>query len=133
MQLKRNSDYLLRIVFFLAKNRINNSEKLYFSAKEICRMCCLPYAITLGILTQLIERKLVCMTEDDTVHKYRAEIQLLDSTLYDILIITERTMDVFDLFDPKNKQYQHIVRLFSTIEKECEGAFKKTIRQITDR
>lgn len=119
MQLKRDTDYLLRIALYLGERGTEDTEA-WSELREISRSTGIPH-IVCKRLTELMSEN--GMLDRRSGPLYRANAGLMGSSMKDLICLTEDTVDVFAVFEKSYSRYRERAELFSSLEKKCEAVF----------
>ncbi len=95
MQLKRDTDYALRLLLCVAKY----SEKNGISVSDLSRYASVPRATAHRLCSKLTDAELLKEIKEDTRSFYSVRDDIMNKTLLDVVLATEETVDMFAVFD----------------------------------
>lgn len=124
MQLKRESDYTLRIAIFLTREQIAEENK-GIKFKNVCAQTGVPLTVAKRICGMLAEKNLIEIIDDNSCVMIMAKPGLKNKTIYEILDISDDGGSVFAVFNRKNKQYENCGSVFNTIDDQIHRSFKQ--------
>ncbi len=100
MQLKRDTDYALRLWLCIFKS------KSEMTLVELCKATAVPKTIALRLCQRLLEANLLSVTGDgDTGSSYFISPSAANMTLFDLIQAVEGSCKLFAVFDQTNAQY----------------------------
>ena len=101
MQLKRDTEYALRLLFGAAKYAGESGITL----SELCKHTAVPRTIASRLCAKLVEAKLLNEKMIETKPVYFACKDIYEKTLFDIVLATEETLNLFAVFDQSSEMY----------------------------
>lgn len=120
MQLKRDTDYALRILFCLTKQYGGKKEKL--TIQELCQNTRIPKTIVFRLCCKLEEANLLKTTDTaEGYTSYSIESETLNKTVWDVIQATEGNCNIFAIFDRSTELFCH-----------CKDSFEDTNRLLTE-
>lgn len=120
MQLKRDTDYALRIILYIVKQ--SEPEKTWLSIYDLSKNTAVPPAIIARLCRSLAEAKIlnVIPSTDKTV-KFALRRGAMKKTVLDIIRAVEGHNDLFAVFNRSTELYSI-----------CKDYFDETEQQFTD-
>ena len=131
MQLRRETDYALRIMIFFSSLQRTNKEKVSFG--EICRETKVPF-LSAKRICQTFERKGWAEFFEEGTNLTVTPISTIeDITLQNILEVFDDEVKPFHIFDKRNKQYRGTSKLLKTIQDNMSASFENiTLKMVTE-
>lgn len=124
MQLKRDTDYALRILHCL-KDPIEGApkERRGLTQSEIAAQAKIPRATVGRICDCLCESEMICFARDgeNDAKLYSLTDGLNRKTLLDVVEAVEGTGKLFAVFDRKTPMYRGGEAVFDSVQAGCEG------------
>lgn len=134
MQLKRDTDYAIRILLVMAEQARNKIELPELDVNTICQRTAVPRQIALRLCSLLSARGFVKKGETGGRTSYKPEDDLLEKTVLSIIDAVEGQSNLLAVFDGKAeiyKKYGHALASFNAAL--SEELSKTTIQTIIDR
>ena len=101
MQLKRDTDYALRLVLGVAKYADENGILLV----ELCRHASVPQTIAARLCSKLVKAELLKENKTESQMTYSGGDNFQNKTLLDVVQAIEGTADMFAVFDRSTELY----------------------------
>jgi len=124
MQLKRDNDYAMRILFCLKETIVFGEDKqqISFTLSEIASKCGLMRTSTRRICDCLAESGLIHISKTDGTGEtaYYADPSMLKRSLLDVVEAIENTGKIFAVFDKKTRMYKKCRNKLERVERKCE-------------
>lgn len=121
MQLKRDTDYALRMLLYLARQE--DSGESGIAVPEISRQTSIPVAVASRLCKKLENARLLKMVESAG---HRAQFaphnDVLDKTVFDVICAAEGNCSLFAVFDKTTELYAAGKDVFETIERKLADA-----------
>ena len=129
MQLKRDTEYALRILMCAAKQTQNG-----ITALEISRHTAVPVSITIRLCKKLADAKLMqAVSISKNTTGYLLCEEALNQTLYDVISIVEGHSELFAVFDKTTEMFSAGLQYFEDAEKKITCLLKQlTLRKLKD-
>ena len=132
MQLKRDTDYAIRILFVIAESALGKKESQGMELKTICEKAAVPWRIALRLCGALTDAGFI-KKEANKSTAYTSAHNLSEKTLLDIIEAVEGRSNLFAVFDRRTElyaRYGHALELMNDVlSSELE---KMTIQTILD-
>lgn len=131
MQLKRDTDYALRLLLCAARQTCGKASGI--SLQDLSRETMVPTAIATRLCLKMTDADLL----QPAVNSGKAKRYLLgkgamNKTLYDVICAVEAHNDIFAVFDRSTELFSSGSSYFQRVEQELESALNKvTLRQLT--
>ena len=133
MQLKRDTDYAIRILLVMAEPALNEKELQKLELKTICEKTSVPRQIALRLCNLLSDTGFIKKEETDGGTTYMPENDLFEKTLLDIIHAVEGQSNLFAVFDRRAEVYaKYGLALASVNAALSEELSRITIRTILD-
>ncbi len=130
MQLKRDTDYALRLILGVTKYADENGISLF----ELCRHASVPQAIAARLCSKLVEGELLKESAREDRSVYFAGDNIQRKTLLDVVLTIEGTADMFAVFDHSTELYTCGKREFAMAERYLEkGLSGVEIQRLTNK
>lgn len=123
MQLKRDTDYALRILLCVAKENSQNGEGM--TAIELSKSVSVPAAITARLCRKLAEAKL--LRAADLVNggvRYSLRQGALKKTVLDVICAVEDQKNLFAVFDRSTELYSICKDYFDEVDQQLMELLK---------
>ena len=132
MQLKRDTDYALRLMLGVAKYAGENGILL----AELCRYASVPQTIAARLCSKLVKAGLLKDNKANNQPLYFAGDNIQNKTLLDVVQVIEGTVDMFAVFDHSTELYACGKHEFALSERQLESSLsgislKKLINKAT--
>ncbi len=101
MQLKRDTDYALRLMLGVAKYADENGILLV----ELCRHASVPQTIAARLCSKLVKAELLKENKTESQMTYSGGDNFQNKTLLDVVQAIEGTADMFAVFDRSTELY----------------------------
>ncbi len=121
MQLKRDTDYALRLILSTAEYAGENG----ISLPEMCKQATVPRTIASRLCPKLVGAELLkerCISKQPV---YFLGDDVHGKTLLDVVLATEETVDMFAVFD-------HCTELYTSVKDEFESTEQKLIKSLSE-
>lgn len=120
MQLKRDTDYALRLLQCMAKNaQIEGGVALF----ELCRTTGVPKTVAERLCRRLTKAKMITLTDEERLcFEICAETQ--DKTILDVIQAVEGNLNLFAVFDQSTELYKSCKELFAQTEENFANSVK---------
>lgn len=133
MQLKRDTDYAIRILLVMAEPALSKKELQGLDLKTICEKTSVPRQIAIRLCGLLSDAGFIKKEETDGSTTYIPESDLLEKTVLDIIDAVEGQSNLFAVFDRRAAIYaKYGIALASVNAALSEELSKITIRTILD-
>jgi len=124
MQLKRDTDYAIRVLFCLKDTIVSEGGKrqISFTLSEIASNIGLMRPTTRRICDLLTERGLIRRSDTGAAGEiaYYAERSMLRHSLLDVIEAVESTGNILAVFDRKTHMYRNCKTELGRVRKRCE-------------
>lgn len=125
MQLKRDTEYALRLLFCAMQSMKQQDKGL--SSMELSRKAGVPITIGNRLCQTLEEAHLInVMESSDGRRKYIFKNNTKKKTIYDVILAVEGSVEIFAVFDPSSPLYAHGKDCFEWIE----GRVTETLKSV---
>ena len=125
MQLKRDTDYAVRILYclYLRHTDDDSNVKNGLTLSEIAMQARVPKAVAGRICEYMAEKGFIFLVDDQTaVEKtYYSTEKLLSYSLRDIIKAVEGTVEIFAVFDQRTEMYKKCGDQLLKIQEKTEG------------
>ncbi len=101
MQLKRDTDYALRLLLCAARN----ADPKGISLQELCRQTLVPRTIAARLCHTLAQENILKENSIESHLYYSFNYMASEKTLFDIIQTTEGTVSLFNVFDRSSEVY----------------------------
>ena len=130
MQLKRDTDYALRLLLSLAKHTHTGEEGV--SVQTLSREAQVPITIANRLCSKMEQAKLLhAVHAPDKTANYLLGDDTLCKTLYDVVCAVEGLCDLFAVFDRTTDLFSDRQPLFQTTEQQFVGVLHSmTLQQL---
>ena len=120
MQLRRDTDYACRIAFCVAQRVRRESRQPYVSILELCRETGIPRRSTERICGELLNGQILekMPSEEETLLMPGSRWET--ASLLDLIRVTEKSADLFAVFDKRQKAFRENERLFGAANSEVQ-------------
>ena len=105
MQLKRDTDYAIRILLVMAEPALSKKELQGLDLKTICEKTSVPRQIAIRLCGLLFDAGFIKKEETDGSTTYISESDLLEKTVLDIIDAVEGQSNLFAVFDRRAEIY----------------------------
>lgn len=135
MQLKRDTDYAIRILLVMAESAQSKKELQILSLKTICEKISAPGQVTLRLCNLLSDEGYIKKEEiDGNTAMYMPEEKLFDTTLLDIIHTVEGQSDLFAVFDRRAEVYEKYGPALASVNEVVSDELSKiTIQSLLNR
>lgn len=124
MQLKRDTDYAIRIIWSVCRAKTEKDESIIIS--EICKQIGVARTIALRICNKLTEREILAA---DIAAKHEIKFTVSDKTkektLYDVVEAIEGSSELLAMFDKSFESYANCGELFDSLEETFNSKLKE--------
>lgn len=132
MQLKRDTDYAIRILLVMAEPALNKKELQRMDLKTICEKTSVPRQIALRLCGLLSDAGFM-KEETDGSTTYIPGNDLLEKTVLDIIDAVEGQSNLFAVFDRRAEIYTKYGLALASVNAALSDELNKiTIRTILD-
>ncbi len=129
MQLKRNTDYALRILLCVAEYPDENGIPL----PKLCKHSSIPHTIAVRLCRKLVDENILTETTIGNRTFFAINPGANNITLYDVILAIEGTVDLFAVFDHSTELYMQCGDNLNIIEEWLTKGLKEiNIRELTD-
>ena len=133
MQLKRDTDYAIRILLVMAEPTLNKKELERLDLKSICEKTSVPRAIALRLCNLLSDAGFLKKEETDGNTIYMSENDLSEKTVLDIIDAVEGQSNLFAVFDRRAEIYTKYGFALASVNAALSDELNKiTIQTILD-
>lgn len=133
MQLKRDTDYAIRILLVMAETALNRKELQELDLKTICEKTSVPRQIALRLCNLLSDAGFIEKVETDGSTTYIPESDLLEKTVLDIVDAVEGQSNLFAVFDSRAEIYTKYGLALASVNAALSDELNKiTIQTILD-
>lgn len=133
MQLKRDTDYAIRILLVMAEPTLRKKELEKMDLKTICEKTSVPRPVALRLCNLLSDAGFIKKEESDGNTIFIQENDLLEKTVLDIIDAVEGQSNLFAVFDRRTEIYtKYGLALASVNTALSEELNKITIQTILD-
>lgn len=130
MQLKRDTDYAIRILFCLKETIVSelSESQTGLTLSEIAANTGLARTTAGRICDSLVENGLIHVSGNDGSGEvtYYADQKMLKHSLLDVIEATESTGNIFAVFDRKSLMYKNCRKELERMQKKCEKVLSST-------
>lgn len=131
MQLKRDTDYAIRILLIIAESTLNKNEPKEMDLKAICERADVPGQVALRLCNLLSETSFIKKADED--RGYISERDLSGKTVFDIIEAVEGRCNLLAVFDRRTELYARYGHALEAMNDDLSSELKKmTIRTILD-
>ncbi|MBR6407848.1 MAG: Rrf2 family transcriptional regulator [Clostridia bacterium] len=121
MQLKRDTDYALRILYCIGKNfSIKGVVHCGLTLPEICMQSGVPKLAANRLCEKLLKKGIIRSRKRRSETIYYPSGQFKNQSLLGIIETTENTAQLFAVFDKKNGLFRRYGEKLETIQDEIE-------------
>lgn len=124
MQLKRDTEYAVRILYSLCQNRDNEklTETKGETLIEISTQTGIPKTVAGRVCDNLVVKGIICRSDDpyETNKVYYSSKELSGYSLLDVIEAVEGTGKLFEVFDKRSEVYKNCEEQFLEIQKKTE-------------
>lgn len=127
MQLKRDTDYALRILLYIALQSSRNSSGM--TAFELSRHTAVPPIIAARLCRTLTDTRFLTLKEN----MYALAKSARNKSLFDVICAVEGRCSLFAVFNKTEEAYTGCEADFDRVDQQVTSALKSlTLRQLTD-
>lgn len=129
MQLKRDVDYVFRILFCIV-----NGASCGVKISELCKETSVPVTIAMRLCQQMADVDLIDIVNTETSEvRYRKNNNILDKTIFDVIKVFEGKIELFAVFGKSTKMYKHCGDVLKSIDGDLSELLKSvTVRMLMD-
>ena len=133
MQLKRDTDYAIRILLVMAEPALSKKELQGLDLKTICEKTSVPRQIAIRLCGLLSDAGFIKKEETDESTTYIPESDLLEKTVLDIIDAVEGQSNLFAVFDRRAEIYTKYGFALASVNAALSDELNKiTIQTILD-
>lgn len=133
MQLKRDTDYAIRILLVMAEPALSKKELQGLDLKTICEKTSVPRQIAIRLCGLLSDAGFIKKEETDGSTIYIPESDLLEKTVLDIIDAVEGQSNLFAVFDRRAEIYTKYGFALASVNAALSDELNKiTIQTILD-
>ena len=133
MQLKRDTDYAIRILLVMAEPALNKKELQELDLKTICEKTSVPRQIAIRLCDLLSDAGFIKKEETDGNTIFIQENNLLEKTVLDIIDAVEGQSNLFAVFDRRAEIYTKYGFALASVNAALSDELNKiTIQTILD-
>lgn len=130
MQLKRDTDYALRILLFIAKQKSQDGAGVTIA--ELSKNTAVPTTITSRLCRKLSDAGFLDPVDKCT--KYTIPYSALKKTILDVICAVEGYGNLFAVFDPSTELYAICKDYFGQVNQQLENSLKSiTVADLIDK
>lgn len=132
MQLKRDTDYALRLLLCALKKREQGEKGA--SLTDLCRCSCVPHAVAARLCRRLVEAELLEESGREKRFLYSIRQEALDKTMLDVVQAVEGDNGLFAIFDHSTQLYECCKEYFAAAEQKVEEGLQQiSLQQLADK
>ena len=125
MQLKRDTDYALRLLLCAAKQTCGKTSGI--SLQDLSKETMVPTTIANRLCLKMTDANLLrAATHSGKTKRYLLGKEVMNKTLYDVV---EEHNDIFAVFDRSTELFSSGGSYFQMVEQQLEGALNKVTLQ----
>ena len=133
MQLKRDTDYAIRILLVMAEPALSKKELQGLDLKTICEKTSVPRQIAIRLCGLLSDAGFIKKEETDGSTTYIPESDLLEKTVLDIIDAVEGQSNLFAVFDRRAEIYTKYGLALASVNAALSAELNKiTLQTILD-
>ena len=133
MQLKRDTDYAIRILLVMAEPALSKKELQGLDLKTICEKTSVPRQIAIRLCGLLSDAGFIKKEETDGSTTYIPESDLLEKTVLDIIDAVEGQSNLFAVFDRRAEIYTKYGLTLASVNAALSAELNKiTLQTILD-
>lgn len=124
MQLKRDTDYAMRIIWSVCRAKTDKDESIIIS--EICRQIGIARTIALRICNKLADNEII--SSDTTVKneiRFSVGEKTGEKTMYDVIKAIEGSSDLLEAFDKSFESYEKCGEVLDSLEESFNSILKQ--------
>jgi|GEM_PF-1315329 len=129
MQLKRDTDYAVRILYCLHQNHVADKSAVRkgVTISEIAMQTGTPKPVAGRICESLKEKGMIYLTDEQpaTEKAYYSTEELLKYSLLDVIEAVEGTGEIFAVFDKRSEAYKSCEGWLLRVQMKTEGVLAK--------
>lgn len=128
MQLKRDTDYALRLLLCAAKQTCGKTSGI--SLQDLSKETMVPTTIANRLCLKMTDANLLrAATHSGKTKRYLLGKEVMNKTLYDVICVVEEHNDIFAVFDRSTELFSSGGSYFQMVEQQLEGALNKVTLQ----